>query len=238
MIQQGNLKQKTVDEISKYVKKLPEIPLLFKQMRQSGKKSFLLTNSNYWYTNEIMKYLFDLPQADGKEWHEFFDFIVVDARKPLFFGEGTILRQVDVKTGGLKIGTSTRQYQPGSVYSGGNCDVFTKLIGAKGRDVLYVGDHIYGDILKSKKTRGWRTFLVVPELLNELVVWTSKREVFEKIEALDVYMADKYKHMDSSCPDKPDLSELKKDIRKTSHQLDMSYGTMGSIFRCGKYTLP
>lgn len=181
-----------------------------------------------------MKYLFDLPEAEGKEWHEYFDFIVVDARKPLFFGEGTILRQVDVKTGGLKIGTSTRSYQPGSVYSGGNCDVFTKLIGAKGRDVLYVGDHIYGDILKSKKTRGWRTFLVVPELLNELRVWTSQRGLFERIEALDVYMADKYKHMDSSCPDKPDLSGLKKQIRVTSHELDMSYGTMGSIFRCGK----
>ena len=34
--------------------------------------------------------------------------------------------------------------------------------------VLYVGDHIYGDILRSKKTLGWRTMLVVPELATEL----------------------------------------------------------------------
>ena len=34
--------------------------------------------------------------------------------------------------------------------------------------VLYVGDHIYGDILRSKKTLGWRTMLVVPELETEL----------------------------------------------------------------------
>ena len=34
--------------------------------------------------------------------------------------------------------------------------------------VLYVGDHIYGDILRSKKTLGWRTMLVVPELESEL----------------------------------------------------------------------
>ena len=46
----------------------------------------------------------------------------------------------------------------------GSCDVFSELIGAKGKDVLYIGDHIFGDILKSKKIRGWRTFLVVPEL--------------------------------------------------------------------------
>ena len=37
-----------------------------------------------------------------------------------------------------------------------------------GVQVLYVGDHIYGDILRSKKTLGWRTMLVVPELATEL----------------------------------------------------------------------
>ena len=47
----------------------------------------------------------------------------------------------------------------------GSCDVFSEMIGAKGKDVLYVGDHIFGDILKSKKIRGWRTFLIVPEVL-------------------------------------------------------------------------
>lgn len=34
--------------------------------------------------------------------------------------------------------------------------------------MLYVGDHIYGDILRSKKTLGWRTMLVVPELAHEM----------------------------------------------------------------------
>lgn len=34
--------------------------------------------------------------------------------------------------------------------------------------MLYVGDHIYGDIVKSKKDIGWRTMLVVPELELEL----------------------------------------------------------------------
>lgn len=34
--------------------------------------------------------------------------------------------------------------------------------------MLYVGDHIYGDVIKSKKDTGWRTMLVVPELELEL----------------------------------------------------------------------
>src|SRR5207244_4482507 len=113
---------------------------LFNQMRKNGKKTFLLTNSDYYYTDKIMSYLFNVESADKKHWTSFFDFIVVDARKPLFFGEGTILRQVDTRTGALKIDISKTV---GRVFSGGNCDVFTQLIGAKGRDVLYVGDHIY-----------------------------------------------------------------------------------------------
>jgi hypothetical protein len=34
--------------------------------------------------------------------------------------------------------------------------------------VLYVGDHIFADVLRSKKALGWRTLLVVPELDAEL----------------------------------------------------------------------
>lgn len=48
------------------------------------------------------------------------------------------------------------------------------LLGAKGKDIVYIGDHIFGDILKSKKRQGWRTFLVIPELAQELHVWTDK----------------------------------------------------------------
>lgn len=58
--------------------------------------------------------------------------VVVDARKPLFFGEGTILRQVDTSTGALRVGIHTGPLQKDQVYSGGSCDVFTNFIGAKG----------------------------------------------------------------------------------------------------------
>ena len=36
--------------------------------------------------------------------------------------------------------------------------------------VLYVGDHVFSDILKSKRVIGWRTLLVVPELETELAL--------------------------------------------------------------------
>lgn len=145
-----------------------------------------------------MTFLFDFPHGPRPEdahrdWRTYFDVIVVDAKKPLFFGEGTILRQVDTKTGALKIGTHTGPLKAGQVYSGGSCAVFTKFINAKGKDVLYIGDHIFGDILKSKKICGWRTFLVVPELVHELDVWTNKCQFFAELQQLDCQLSEIYK---------------------------------------------
>lgn len=34
-------------------------------------------------------------KEEKRDWVSYFDYVVVDARKPLFFGAGTILRQVD-----------------------------------------------------------------------------------------------------------------------------------------------
>lgn len=220
------------------MKKDPRLPMVLSRIRESGAKCFLLTNSAFNFTNKIMTYLFDFPHGakpdeSHRPWTSYFDMIVVDAKKPLFFGEGTILRQVDTTTGALRVGTHTGGIRPGQVYSGGSCDVFTSLLGAKGKDVLYVGDHIFGDILKSKKIRGWRTFLIVPELVQELHVWTDKCQFFAELQNLDVVLGDLYKNLDSSTYEKPDISKVRASIRDVTHKMDLSYGMMGSLFRSG-----
>ncbi|XP_066947175.1 cytosolic purine 5'-nucleotidase isoform X5 [Macrobrachium rosenbergii] len=231
----GDLKKKTVEEVDKYVHKDERLPLLLDRMRDSGAKVFLLTNSEYWYTNAIMEFLLSFPDKNGevRDWKTYFDFIGVDACKPVYFSDGTIMRQVDCDTGALKLGTHTGKLRKGQVYSGGSCDVFTELMGAKGKDVLYVGDHIFGDILKSKKIRGWRTFLVVPELVQELHVWTEKCSLFTKLQTLDVMLGDLYKNLDSSTNERPDLSKVRSAIKEVTHEMDLSYGMLGSVFRSG-----
>jgi len=37
----------------------------------------------------------------------------------------------------------------------------------QGREILYLGDHIYGDVVSIKKTCGWRTALVLEDLEGE-----------------------------------------------------------------------
>ena len=47
------------------------------------------------------------------------------------------------------------------VFQGGNYADLHKMLGVRaGSEVLYCGDHVYADILRSKKSPGWRTMLV------------------------------------------------------------------------------
>ncbi|XP_075766739.1 cytosolic purine 5'-nucleotidase-like isoform X2 [Pelodiscus sinensis] len=216
----GCLKEKTLGNLEKYVVKDPRVPLLLSRMKEAG-KVFLATNSDYNYTDA------------QRPWRSYFDLIVVDTRKPLFFAEGTVLRQVDTDTGKLRIGTYTGPLQHCAVYSGGSSDMVCELLGVKGKDILYIGDHIFGDILKSKKRQGWRTFLVVPELARELHVWAERSEIFEELRSLDVLLAELYQPLDSGSSECLDISSIKRQIQKVTHEMDMCYGKMGSLFRCG-----
>jgi hypothetical protein len=56
----------------------------------------------------------------------------------------------------------------GKVYAGGSRWGLEDLMQVPGESFLYVGDHIYGDIVSSKLTSTWRTALVVSELEEEL----------------------------------------------------------------------
>lgn len=62
-----------------------------------------------------------LPPKDKKkrQWRSYFDYVIVDAKKPLFFEEGSMLREVDEKTDSLKLGAFTGSLEEGRVYSGG-----------------------------------------------------------------------------------------------------------------------
>ncbi|XP_029693331.1 5'-nucleotidase, cytosolic II, like 1 isoform X1 [Takifugu rubripes] len=199
----GILKKETVKNLDKLVVKDPNLPVLLGRFKKVA-KVFLATNSDYTYTKAIMSYLLENNKNDS--WRSFFDLIVVDTKKPLFFAEGTVLRQVDTDTGKLRIGTYTGDLQHGTVYSGGSSDIICDLLDIKGKEILYVGDHIFGDILKSKKRQGWKTFLVVPELTKELQVWNEKKNLFEELKRLDVFLAEQHKHLGSKAISSADVS--------------------------------
>ncbi|KAM8873104.1 5'-nucleotidase, cytosolic II, like 1 isoform 1-T1 [Synchiropus picturatus] len=230
----GSLKERTIKNLDKYLVQDPNIIVLLTRIKEVA-KVFLATNSDYSYTDVIMTHLLETnSKAPNKSWRSFFDLIVVDTKKPQFFAGGTVLRQVDTNTGKLRIGTYTGDLQHGTVYSGGSSDVVCDLLDVKGKAILYVGDHIFGDILKSKKRQGWKTFLVVPELTKELQVWRGKKNMFEELQRLDLYLAELYKDREEQKTEGiSDIGSVLTRMKVLTYRMDMSYGQMGSLFRSG-----
>lgn len=57
----GDLKTKTTENLDLYLKKDDRLPMFLSRIRESGAKLFILTNSDYNFTDKIMNYLFDFP---------------------------------------------------------------------------------------------------------------------------------------------------------------------------------
>ncbi|XP_065199329.1 cytosolic purine 5'-nucleotidase-like [Sycon ciliatum] len=239
---EGNLKQKTIENLGLYIAKDERLPRLLKEIRDSKRKVFLITNSGWHYTDAVMEYLFDFPHgpergSEHRPWRSYFDYIVVDAKKPLFFETGTALRQVDTKTGALKMGKFKGTVREGeSVWAGGSSDSFCQLSGARGKEILFVGDHIFGDILRSKKRQGWRTFLVVPELNEEIRDWQSAQASFSRLKILEYSLSRMCRTPggpDRDAPEK-DIEKIRTEIKKTAGDMDRCHGSrFGSLFRSG-----
>jgi len=232
----GTLKDIVVKDIEKYIIKDPKLVTLLRVLKSNDRKAFLLTNSEYYYTNTVMNYMLgDFYDSEYPTWRHFFDIIMVGARKPEWFEEGTTLREVNLDTGLLLMSKEQTKYVYGKVYNGGSLEKFEKMTGAKGHEVLYVGDHIFGDIIKSKKHKSsWNCLLVVPELVHERDIWNNNQDKYRELLRLQAIESEIYYGLEATATEKPDTSELDEKIKEASIELDKSYNQFfGSLFRSG-----
>jgi len=185
----GSLKSEIMGNLDKYIRKDPRLAPTLRELARAGKKLFLLTNSEYFYTDALLKYLLVDPGGRVTDWRELFHLIVVEAKKPIFFtsAEGEPVVQQE-------------EAPVCPIFTGGCASFLETALGFKGDQVLYFGDHTYGDILRSKKSLGWRTAMVVEELREEIEVtrrlqpqidelnhWKALRSVLEAdISAMEV----------------------------------------------------
>lgn len=161
----GSLKAIVQADLARYVVRDPELAPALHKLRSGGKKLFLLTNSLLEYTDSVMRFLLDGVLPEYPSWRNFFDWVIVGGHKPDFFAERAPLQVLDER--GNALGTAG-SLERGGLYQGGNLVDFEALAGVAGDRILYVGDHIFGDILASKKRSLWRTCMVVHELEAEL----------------------------------------------------------------------
>ena len=177
----GSLKTLVARNPEKFIRRDPSFLTTFEHLRQSEKKLFLATNSLWGYTHIIMNYLFfGKTKTLSTKWLDYFDLIITGACKPSFFTDKNPLYEVDIKSGYLK-NTDGIIEKKIKVFQGGYFkDLHSILNISFGHEVLYVGDHIYGDILRSKKILGWRTMIVVPELDQEIKTLALQKTEFLK----------------------------------------------------------
>lgn len=177
----GTILEAVTADFSRFVMKDHELAPTLHKLRSAGKRLFLLTNSRWSYTEKMMSYLLDGEMAEYPHWRNYFDLLIVAATKPAFFQERRPLMERD----GERLKPAEFPLERGKIYEGGNLHDLERALGADGDEILYVGDHIYGDILRSKKESAWRTAMIIQELEGEVLAHDSCRDDFVRAGQLE-----------------------------------------------------
>lgn len=164
---EGELKAEIVAAPERFVVNDPDTVLALLDQKNAGKQLLLITNSEWSFTSAMMKWTFDPYLPSGMTWRDVFDLVIVAANKPNFFSSKGGFLEVVNEEGLLK--PVVGNLAPGKVYYGGNAAAVEYHLGLSGDEILYVGDHIFGDVHVSKNVLRWRTALIVRELEHELV---------------------------------------------------------------------
>lgn len=174
----GSLKKYITDNLTNFVIKEKQVVEGLKKYIRHGKKLFILTNSEYLYTKLLLDYLINPFLNAGERWQDLFEYTITLANKPRFFYDTLRFLTIHPDTGCMTnlVGPMT----PG-VYQGGNATKFTDDLSLNGDEILYIGDHIYGDILRLKKDCNWRTALVVEDLGEEVAAQKKALPIEKKI---------------------------------------------------------
>ena len=172
----GTILEAVAADFPRFVTKDHGLAPTLHKLRSSGKKLFLLTNSRWAYTDRMMSYLLDGVVAEYPSWRNYFDVVIVAATKPAFFQERRPLMERD----GEQLQPAEFPLERGKIYEGGNLQDLERALDVSGDQVLYVGDHIYGDILRSKKESAWRTAMIIQELEGEVLAHDSCRDDFAR----------------------------------------------------------
>lgn len=177
----GTIKNVVRDNLSQFIIKDPDVVQGLETFKKHGKKIFILTNSDYYYSKLLLDYAINPFLKEHSSWQDLFEVIVTFAQKPKFFYGDQHFLKIDPQTGLM---SNFDSKLTGGIYQGGNAGKFTSDLNLQGDEILYVGDHIYGDILRLKKDCNWRTAMVIEELSSEIISDDKALPINNEIELL------------------------------------------------------
>jgi hypothetical protein len=209
----GSIKEKVVKNPEKFIAKDKYLATTLVRLIDAGKGLFLLTNSSYEYTNAILDFLFDHAYEGFSRWTDYFEHVLVGTAKPGFFVGDQPFFEVVEHSDLIRPHTGPLRHR--GIYFGGNAHLFEMLTGFRGDEILYVGDHIYTDIIRSKHLLNWRTMLVIAELEKELPI----------LETLKGDLQDIYKNLQEKEQLDETLQILRSKIATNKRQLQKALET-------------
>ena len=181
---EGQLKAEIIAEPERFVDLDEESPLALLDQKRAGRKLLLITNSEWEFTRSMMTYAFDRFLPERMTWRDLFDTVIVSARKPDFFeGRNALMEVVDEERGLLQPARSLAQ---GGVFFGGNAALVETHLGLSGDEILYVGDHLFGDVHVSKSQLRWRTALILREMEQDVRDLSAFDEAQEELSRMMV----------------------------------------------------
>jgi HAD superfamily 5'-nucleotidase-like hydrolase len=190
----GSYKRQILANLPRYLPRGTDTALAIRRLALGGRKMMLITNSEWYYTEALCSHLFDgcLPGLDS--WRDLFDLVIVSSKKPKFFRERLPFHPIDPDTG--EEGEPVDKPSWGGIYRGGCREGLMELVGKPGDKVLYIGDHIYGDIVATKLGSTWRTALIVRELEDEILQSRDMGHPMRRLLSIKHELADLGERMD------------------------------------------
>jgi HAD superfamily 5'-nucleotidase-like hydrolase len=233
---EGKLKQDILNAPERFIDPDPQGVLALVDQFHAGKRLMLITNSEWGYTKRIMAHAFDPYLPSGMRWRDLFEAVIVSADKPSFFTSSkNLYKVVDEEEALLR--PHIGEIESGSVFFGGCAGQVEDFLGLSGDEILYVGDHLFGDVHFSKALLRWRTALILRELESEVQSLVSFQPNEERLEELmgkktaleaeisAIRLALQRKRLGYASlpvgtkPDKPRLDELRTALEKLDREI-------------------
>lgn len=211
----GTLKNHVRNNISEFIIQDPAIVALLERYKRYGKKLLVITNSDFNYTKLLLDYTINPFLKDHKDWSELFEITITLSSKPRFFTTKTAFLKIDPSTGLM---TNVEGKISKGIYQGGFAGKLQNDLGLEGDEILYLGDHIYGDVVSIKKTFHWRTALVLDPLKEEIAAIKNSAPIQAEI--------DKQMSIKESLEHKLNII----DLRKNEFGEDVSKEELNALF--------
>lgn len=175
----GTLKNTVRKNIQNYIVQDEKIVQALERLKKYDKKLLIITNSDLNYAELLLEYTINPFLKEHKSWTELFDLTITSSQKPRFFTDNLRFLKIDPQT---KLMSSTEGPITHGYFIEGCAKKLQKDLGLSGEEILYLGDHIYGDVVSIKKTFNWRTALVVEPLHEEVLALKKGHKLREEIE--------------------------------------------------------